>query len=181
MEREVLLKIANDAIESKFDSSINLDKNTLFKDYPYLQELGACFVTLNLEGKLRGCVGTLEASLSLFDDLVINAKNAAFNDPRFYELSFDEFKKIDLEISILSKPEKLDYCDIEDLKSKIKPNVHGVILKDGMKRSTFLPQVWEQLPSFEDFFRHLCHKGNFEENFLLANPDIYVYEVNKVK
>jgi len=181
MDNQVLLKIARDTIESKFDKSKKVDKEKLLKDYPFFNELGATFVTLNLNGQLRGCIGSLIASHKLIDDLMVNANNAAFHDPRFYELSHDEFKRIDLEISILSKPERVEYDDIEDLKSKIVPFVHGVILEDSLRRSTFLPQVWEQLPSFEEFFSHLCSKGNFEKDCLVTHPNVYTYEVNKVK
>jgi len=181
MDNQVLLKIARDTIASKFDKNIIVDKKKLLSDYPFLNELGATFVTLTLNKELRGCIGTLEASHTLLDDLVVNANNAAFHDPRFFELSFEEFKNIDLEVSVLSKPIKLEYENLLDLKSKIKPFIHGVILSDGQRRSTFLPQVWEQLPEFEDFFTHLCYKGNFPENCFSTHPDVYIYEVTKVK
>lgn len=181
MDNQVLLKIARDTIESRFDKSVKVDKQKLVVEYPYLNELGATFVTLTLNEQLRGCIGSLEARHKLIDDLVANANNAAFHDPRFYELSYEEFKNVTLEISILSKPVKIKYDNIKDLKSKIKPFVHGVILEDGLRRSTFLPQVWEQLPTFEEFFLHLCHKGNFEQDCLSFHPNVYIYEVNKVK
>lgn len=181
MDGRILLKIARDAIGSKFDNSVSINKKQLLEDYPFLQELGATFVTLNLDGNLRGCIGTLEARHTLLDDLVANSNNAAFHDPRFYELSYDEFQRVEIEVSVLSKPVKLEYKDTEDLKLQIKPYIHGVILDDGLRSSTFLPQVWEQLPSFEEFFSHLCSKGNFESNCLLYHPDVYVYEVQKVK
>jgi AmmeMemoRadiSam system protein A len=88
-----------------------------------------------------------------------NAKNAAFGDPRFPALRVDELKEIDIEISVLSVPEALRFKDGEDLKGKLEPNVHGVILSRGMHRSTFLPQVWKQLPKKEKFLEHLCLKG----------------------
>jgi AmmeMemoRadiSam system protein A len=88
-----------------------------------------------------------------------NAKNAAFSDPRFTALGVDELKEIDIEISVLSVPKALGFNDGEDLKRKLEPNVHGVILSRGMHRSTFLPQVWKQLPDKEKFLEHLCLKG----------------------
>lgn len=181
MDNQLLLKIARNVIASKYDNNIAINKQKLLNDYPYLKELGATFVTLNLDGKLRGCVGTLEATHCLLDDLMVNANNAAFHDPRFLELSEEEFNKIDLEISILSEAVKVEYKDLLDLKLKIKPFVHGVILTNGINRSTFLPQVWEQLPKFEDFFTHLCLKGNFPEDCFSSHPDVFVYEVQKVK
>lgn len=181
MDNQVLLQLAKDSILSNLDKNVKVNKDKLKQDYPYLNELAASFVTINLNGKLRGCVGTLEARHSLLDDLSTNAKNAAFYDPRFYPLSYEEYLKCDIEISLLTKPEVLNYENIDDLKSKIKPYVHGVIISQGEKRATFLPQVWEQLRSFDEFFTHLCSKGNFEANCLENRPDIFIYEVQKIK
>lgn len=181
MENHVLLDIAKKSIEEKFDSSIKINKEQLLKDFPFLAQNGATFVTLTLNSQLRGCIGSLQAYRPLLDDLILNANAAAFEDPRFYELTLDEFKKVKIEISILSTPVEVIYTDIEDLKTKIKPNIHGVILQKDGRRSTFLPQVWEQLPTFEEFFSHLCYKGSFEVNCLEFHPQIFTYEVKKIK
>ena len=181
MNKEILLKIANDSINSKFDESVKIDKDELLKNYPFLEEAAACFVTLNLNGELRGCIGSLEAYDMLIDDLIANAYNAAFLDPRFLELTPAEYEKVDLEISVLTPALKIDYKDSDDLKSKIKVGVHGVVLEKGDNRSTFLPQVWEQLPTFEEFIEKLLFKGSFEENSLESGIDVFVYEVIKVK
>lgn len=181
MENQVLLDIARKSIEKKFDETVKIDKTKLLTDFPFLAQNGATFVTLTLDNQLRGCIGSLQAYRPLLDDLISNAYAAAFEDPRFYELTLDELKKVKIEISILSTPVELIYNDIEDLKSKIKPNIHGVILQKNGRRSTFLPQVWEQLPTFEEFFSHLCHKGSFEVNCLEFHPQVFTYEVKKIK
>lgn len=181
MENQVLLDIARKSIAKKFDSNIKVDKEKLIADFPQLKNDGATFVTLNLDGELRGCIGSLQAHRSLIDDLTSNAYAAAFEDPRFLELTAQEFEKVDVEISILSSPVEIQYSDLNDLESKIKPNIHGVILEHYGKRSTFLPQVWEQLPSFEEFFSHLIYKGSFDDNLFDYNPKVFVYEVRKIK
>lgn len=181
MDEDILLKIAHDSIKSKFDETVKIDKEELLKNYPFLEEPGACFVTLKLDNELRGCIGSLEVYGMLIDDIVENAYNAAFLDPRFLELTEDEYAKIDLEISILTPALKLEYTNLEDLKSKIKVGTHGVVLQDEDSRSTFLPQVWEQIPSFEEFFKQLLHKGSFEEDALEKGIDVLVYEVIKVR
>ena len=181
MENQILLDITKKSIEKKFDETVKIDKTKLLTDFPFLAQNGATFVTLTLNEQLRGCIGSLQAYRPLLDDLISNANAAAFEDPRFYELTRDEFKKVKIEISILSTPVEVIYKDIEDLKSKIKPNIHGVILQKDGRRSTFLPQVWEQLPTFEEFFSHLCYKGSFEENCLEFHPQIFTYEVKKIK
>ncbi len=179
MEELLLLKIAKDAIKSQFDNN-NIDKEELLKKHPKLQEKGAVFVTLTIDGNLRGCVGSLIAHRTLLDDIIQNAKAAAFKDSRFTPLNKEEFEKIHIEISLLSSPKKLLYETKEDLKSKIKPNIDGIILKDGFNQATFLPQVWEQLPSFELFFAHLCQKAGMSEKCLENHPEIFVYQVKKI-
>ena len=181
MENQILLDITKKSIEKKFDETVKIDKTKLLTDFPFLAQNSATFVTLTLNGQLRGCIGSLQSYRTLLDDLTSNAYAAAFEDPRFYELTRDEFKKVKIEISILSTPVEVIYTDIKDLKSKIKPNIHGVILQKDGRRSTFLPQVWEQLPTFEEFFSHLCYKGNFEENCLEFHPQIFTYAVKKIK
>ncbi len=178
--KDILLKIAKDAIKSEFDST-KIDKEALIKKYPYLSEQKATFVTLNLNNNLRGCIGSLIAHRSLIDDLIHNAKAAAFSDPRFAPLTKEEFEKIEIEISLLSTPKKVDYTDIDDLKSKITIGKDGVILKLGSYQATFLPQVWEQLSSFELFFDHLCQKAGLGVNCLSNHPEIYIYHVEKIK
>ena len=130
---------------------------------------------------LRGCIGSLEVYGMLIVDVIENAYNAAFNDPRFLELSQEEYERIDLEISILTPAVKLEYENIADLKSRIKVGVHGVVITNGEDRSTFLPQVWEQYSNFEDFFEKLIIKGSFDKDCLDKNIDVLVYEVIKVK
>lgn len=181
MENHILLDIAKKSIKSKFDNSIKPNREELLKDFPDLKEEAATFVTLTLDGNLRGCIGTLYAHRSLLDDLMSNSYSAAFEDPRFYELTKEEFEKVKVEVSILSKPEKVEYENINELKEKIKPNIHGVILQKNNRRSTFLPQVWEKLPSFEEFISHLCHKGGFEANCLQFSPEVFIYTVKKIK
>lgn len=180
MDDKILLKIAKDSIKERFLSKTLVDSEKLLKDFPSLSEKGAVFVTLTQNGSLRGCIGSLVARRSLLDDLISHAKNAAFEDPRFPPLSEDEFSKTDVEISILSKAVALEYKDVEDLKSKIKPNAHGVILQLNGKSATFLPQVWEQLRDFETFFSHLCQKAGLGANCLQNHPQIFTYTVRKI-
>jgi len=117
------------------------------------------FVTINIEGNLRGCIGHIIPRLPLIKGIKGNAINAAFKDPRFPPLTRGEFERIEIEISILTPPKELPYTDAEDLLQKLRPGTDGVILKKGFYEATFLPQVWEQLPKKEDFLSHLCSKA----------------------
>ena len=182
MENEkLLLELASKSIESEFDSSIEFDKEKLLNENSFLNEQRATFVTLTLNDKLRGCIGSLLAHRSLLEDILHNAKAAAFADLRFDRLTKQEFEKVKIEISILTVPQVLEYSDFEDLQKKLVPNKHGVILELDGKRATFLPQVWEQLPSFNDFMVHLCKKAGLNPNSLPALPKIQTYEAIKIK
>ena len=178
---EVIISIAKQSIRDGFTHTQSIDKTALLKQYPNFQTLGATFVTLTLEGSLRGCIGSLIAHRPLLDDVISNAKAAAFEDPRFYPLSQEEFEKVSIEVSLLSAPEPVLYDNIEDLKTKITPNSDGIILQKGSRKATFLPQVWEQLPNFELFFSHLCQKAGLEAHCLENHPDIWRYTVEKLK
>lgn len=177
---DVLLKLAHDAINYEFDNTISID-NSLKDTFSILNEQRATFVTLNLNNNLRGCMGSLVAHRTLFEDIIHNARAAAFSDFRFNRLSQEEFQDIEIEISILTPAQVLEYKNLEDLKQKLIPNKHGVILELDGKRATFLPQVWEQLPTFEAFISNLCKKAGLDPNNLPGYPKIQTYEVEKIK
>lgn len=177
----LLLQLAKHAIDDGLNHTSSIDTNTLLQTYPELCKPKATFVTLTLDGRLRGCIGSLVAHQSLLEDLIHNAKAAAFDDPRFYPLSKEEFLHVSIEVSLLSSPEPLHYEDIEDLKSKICVGEDGVILQKKGRKATFLPQVWEQLPTFEQFFGQLCQKAGLEASCLETHPEIWTYKVQKVK
>lgn len=179
--KTALKALAKQSIKQELYSSNPLDKEALEANFPELKNQQATFVTLNLQGQLRGCIGSLIATRSLYEDVVSNAKAAAFNDPRFKPLCAEEFDNIEIELSVLSTPVLLPYESLVDLKSKIKPGIHGVILKYKTHHATFLPQVWEQLPTFELFFQHLCTKAGVSIACLDDKAEIYVYEANKIK
>lgn len=178
---QALLEVARNSILHEFNSSFIIDKEALIKEHPILSEQRACFVTLNLNGRLRGCIGSLIAHKPLIDDVIHNAYNAAFSDLRFNRLSPEEFKHISIEISVLTPAIKLPYENVEDLKEKIKVGEHGVILELDGKRATFLPQVWEQIPNFDDFFTQLSKKAGFTDSCLEDLPTIYTYTAIKIK
>lgn len=132
---------------------------------PVFDELGACFVTLEIGGNLRGCIGSILAYEPLVDNLVKNAYNSAFSDPRFPPVSKEEFLKTELKVSILSAPVKMKFKDENDLLSQIVPFVDGLIIKDGRYQAVYLPSVWEQLPDKEDFLDSLKQKSGLPRDY----------------
>ncbi len=156
-EKRALLTLARSAIAARLDPAetvIRPDPPT-----PALTEKRGCFVTLHLNGALRGCIGSIEPVQPLVEGVEENALNAAFRDPRFPPLNAEELDRVHIEVSVLTRPEPLTFSDPADLKAKLKPKVHGVILSKGWRQSTFLPQVWEQLPDTDAFLAHLCQKA----------------------
>ncbi len=125
---------------------------------PLLKQNGASFVTLTEQGDLRGCVGALEPSMPLAEDVCYHAVAAALQDYRFPPVRPSEIPDILIEISRLTLPQPFLYKDPQDLAARLRPGVDGVILMDGYRRATFLPQVWEKLPTSEEFLSHLCLK-----------------------
>jgi AmmeMemoRadiSam system protein A/AmmeMemoRadiSam system protein B len=118
-----------------------------------------CFVTLNSHGQLRGCIGNIEPVKPLYRGIADNTVNAAFYDPRFPKVKAAELEDIKIEVSVLTKPSPLGASSPQEVLEKIMPFEHGVILKLGPRQSTFLPQVWEQLPDKTEFFEHLAMKA----------------------
>lgn len=177
----ILLQIAKSAILNKLDPTYSFDLNNLLIEHPFLKKDGSTFVTLKIDEELRGCIGSIVAHRMLLDDILNNAVSAGFSDPRFNALSEDELSNLTLEVSVLSEPTILEYKDFDDLCKKIQPNVDGLILKHGIYQGTFLPQVWEQLPTPKLFLEHLSQKAGSFLSIYEEHPEIYRYRVDAIE
>jgi len=164
-EKSFLLNLARSSIDRVVNQQ-PLPEISLVGLSDILKADGASFVTLTKEKKLRGCIGALEAYQPLVMDVSEHAVAAAMEDYRFRPVSAPELSLISIEISRLTQPMPLEYPDSDTLIDLLRPGADGVILSDGFRRATFLPQVWEQLPNPEDFLTHLCHKMG-------ADPDTW--------
>jgi AmmeMemoRadiSam system protein B/AmmeMemoRadiSam system protein A len=179
---QILLKLARNTISEKLgiqpkQGQISPLSESEVKE---LQRKSGTFVTLKIRNQLRGCIGTLEASGPIIEGVKRNAINAAFNDYRFSPLTAKEFAKVEIEISILSEPELLEYKDSNDLIKKLRPKVDGVIIRKGHASATFLPQVWEQeqLARPEDFLSHLCAKAGLpSDSWKNSKLEVSTYNV----
>jgi MEMO1 family protein len=149
----------------------------------WLNEMRASFVTLQREGRLRGCIGMLEASRPLGVDVIANARAAAFGDPRFKPVTSAEVDTLEVEVSILSRAVKLAFEDHADLIRQLRPGEDGLILEAGTgaatRRGTFLPQVWESLPDPEQFIEQLKMKAGLPGNTRTTACRIKRYRVVK--
>ena len=179
--KNVILRLARAAIGEAVGISQDVSLEKMLETNPWLEDEGAVFVTITIDGNLRGCIGSLVAHRKLYEDIIYNARSAALNDPRFQQLNKEEFKLIKIEVSVLSKPEPLIYDNIDILRARLRVGIDGVVLKLGSNQATFLPQVWEQLPTFELFFSHLCQKAGLPGDCLRSHPDILTYQVQEYK
>ena len=177
----ILLQIAKSAILNRLDDTYTFDSKKILSEHPFLKKDGATFVTLKKSGELRGCIGSIISHRSLFDDVVSNAISAGFGDPRFNELKKDELSHLNIEVSLLSEPTIIEYKNFDDLCEKIQPNVDGLILKHGIYQGTFLPQVWEQLPTPKLFLEHLSQKAGSYISIYEEHPTIYRYRVDAIE
>ncbi len=157
-EETFLLDLARFAIEQYLDTGeyVDVAKETLS---PRLTAIHPVFVTLTKkETGLRGCIGSIQPGRPLYIDVIVNAINAATGDPRFPKVTSDELPSINIEITINSPPADLPFDSWQDLLEKIKPGRDGVILITSYGQSTYLSQVWEQLPGKVEFFNRLSRK-----------------------
>jgi AmmeMemoRadiSam system protein A len=138
----------------------------------WLRERAASFVTLHRDDELRGCIGTIVAHRPLGEDVQSNARAAAFSDPRFPPLAARELAAVTIEVSLLSELEPLEFESEQDLVSRIRPGVDGLLLEHGFHRGTFLPAVWRSLSEPGLFLRNLKVKAGLQEDFW--SPEIVV-------
>ena len=142
---------------------------------PVLHEMCASFVTLKRHGVLRGCIGTLEPKRTLLQDVVANARAAAYEDPRFPPLTAPELENLQIEISVLTTTESIDVRSRVHLLKMLNPRVDGLTVQDGRRRATFLPSVWNSLPEPEDFYDALMRKAGFGRNYWSSNLKFFRY------
>jgi AmmeMemoRadiSam system protein A len=141
----------------------------------------ATFVTLEIHGNLRGCIGTLEAARPLAADVVVNAFSAAFRDRRFQPVSEDEVTGLEIHISVLTSPEPMCFSSENELLRQLRPGEDGLILEDGVHRGTFLPSVWEALPEPCDFLRHLKLKAGLPESHWSSDLRVQRYRAEVIR
>lgn len=146
---------------------------------PALQSRAASFVTLRDGEALRGCMGNLSAETSLVEDVAKNANNAAFHDPRFDPVRPEEVERLNLKLSVLSKPEPFPVDSEADLLSRLQPGADGIILKESGRRATFLPSVWEMVSTPAEFIAQLKRKAGLPEDYWSDTIEIQRYHADE--
>jgi AmmeMemoRadiSam system protein B/AmmeMemoRadiSam system protein A len=146
---------------------------------PWLARPGASFVTLMLEAKLRGCIGSLAATRHLGEDVAENALGAALRDPRFAPLTPGEWPRCEVEVSVLSPAKPMRFGDEAEMLAQLRAGEDGVILEHEGRRATFLPQVWEGMPDKRKFLDELMRKAGIPADTRLARCKLWRYRVVK--
>ena len=174
---QMLLKMARAGIAEEL--GLPGDSPQIDLNHSFLDVKQGLFVTLHKNGALRGCIGVMEPVEPLKTGVGKTAKLAAFKDSRFPPLAGDEFDQVDLEVSLLSLPEKFEYSTGKELVQGLVPFKDGVIIKKGSKQATFLPQVWEQLPDVDSFLSHLCIKAGLDaDEWTKGDLIVHTYRVH---
>lgn len=175
VQRKTLLQLAKDSIAHGLKQG--RAKAIDIEDYDSeLQQARACFVTLHKNGQLRGCIGSLEAQRELVRDVAENAFAAAFRDPRFRPVEQKELDRLALSISVLTPSSEILFDSQQSLIDQIRPGIDGLILQYGHHRGTFLPSVWEQLPTTEEFLQHLKLKAGLAADFWSDDLRVFRYQ-----
>lgn len=176
-EGKVLLHLARAAIAGALHvphAALDIESHMA-----WLAKPGATFVTLMQRGELRGCIGSLQASDPLIDDVSRNALSAAFRDPRFAPVTVGELDTTGIEVSLLSELQPIDFVSEADALNQLRPHIDGVVFEYGSHRSTFLPQIWEDLPQPRQFLARLKLKARLPENFWSEGVKLSRYTVSK--
>ena len=145
-----------------------------------LQAARASFVTLTVDGQLRGCIGSLQAFRPLVEDVAANAYAAAFRDDRFDRLDAGEQPRLQLSVSVLNEPEELHFDDEPHLLAQLRVGRDGLIIRSGTRRALFLPQVWETLAEPQDFLHHLKVKAGLDSRHASTDLDAWRFTVESV-
>ena len=158
------------------------DKSQMTINYPQVfDEMGACFVTLEKGGALRGCIGSILPNQPLINDMVQHAKDAAFKDPRFAPLRPEELDEVKISVSLLSNPRRMQFKDEADLINQMVPYQDGIIIKDGNLQAVYLPTVWNEIPNKQEFLASLKVKAGMQANYFSPTFEAYRFSTIHIK
>ena len=163
-DQQTLLSLARESIRVRllFERDLCIDE-TAFS--PALQQQAASFITLHKKDKLRGCIGSDQASKPLVTDVVHHAMASAFDDPRFPAVTLDEESTLQIKISVLTTPVPLSFASEQELLDQLAPNEDGLTIEMGAHRATFLPTAWNRLPGKIEFLEQLKLKAELPSGF----------------
>ena len=177
MSQSLLLDITRESITEVFEAKRTINKDQILKDFPALEQNIAVYVNIYLNNELRGSSGSVTTDKSLLESIVYHAKVAAFEDERFNPLITSEYLQATLELSLLTPLKELNYENLEDIKNAVVPKEDGLVISLGKNQAAFLPQVWTQLSSFDEFFKQLLQDSGLKD--LNSKPKVFTFQVEK--
>ena len=178
-DNERLLAIARRSIRQGFYTLEPLEVDLASLSDALLENAGS-FVTLSQEGRLRGCIGTVDTKHPLAQSVSYAAYSAAYEDSRFSPLSDSEVDAVRIEISVLSKLVKIDAYSQDELISMLRPFVDGLVIRDEQHTATFLPKVWRQIDDPLTFVLHLKAKAHMDAEYWSDSMECYRFTANLI-
>jgi AmmeMemoRadiSam system protein A len=173
-EQQQLLQLARASITHKLRHGTELRVQAA--DFPpHLRANRACFVTLKMGTRLRGCIGGMEPTQPLVQEVATRACDAAFRDPRFEPLQASELDQLNIHISVLNPMEPVAFTNREDLLRQLRPGIDGLLIEDDPYHGTFLPAVWESLPKKADFLKQLMLKAGLPSDYWSSTLRVHRY------
>ena len=171
-----ILNLVRTVIESA------IDKTDVTINYAQiLDEQGACFITLEQDDKLRGCIGSIIAHQPLINDIIEHSRNAAFNDRRFEPVTKEDLKNLKVSVSVLNPPRRIGFSTEADLLDKITPDKDGIIIKDGKHQALYLPSVWDEISDKKEFLDTLKMKAGFAPDYFSPTFEAYKFDTLSIK
>ena len=174
-EKRILIELARKSIEHAVLKKNKFQAPAKWQ-IPKFNNKSASFVTLKINDDLRGCIGSVQPRQNLIADITENAVSSALKDPRFPPVTHEELEMITIEISILHDFELIENRGRENLLKIIKPNIHGLIIEENFRRATFLPSVWDALPTPEIFLGKLLLKAGLPGSYWSEKIKITLYK-----
>ena len=160
-EKKALLQLARATLEKwvKRGDSLTNDELRAFGPTDTMRQRSGVFITLNMKGALRGCIGYITGSTALYKAVIENTVNAASNDPRFSPVRENELPDIDIEISVMSPLEEIRGPE------EIEVGKHGLVVERDWSKGLLLPQVapewgWDRY----EFLEQTCLKAGLSRN-----------------
>ncbi|ABZ75523.1 AMMECR1 domain protein [Shewanella halifaxensis HAW-EB4] len=175
-EKRQLLTIVRDTLIAAFYPDYVVKKQRQLDGGLEQLKLG-CFVTLTLDGELKGCIGHIESDRPITELLPALATSSAFNDRRFPPLVESQLNSLRIELSLLSEMQGVEVNEQAELQRYLKGNSLGLVLSEGDRRAVFLPQVWQQLPEPKEFIEALKAKGGWDRDYWSSNMKVEVFSV----
>ncbi len=181
MTEDYLVKLARQAINHYLSQGKILQPAVSSVPAKYKNK-GAVFVTLKKKNKLRGCIGNIISFEPVYKNVIRNAVNAAFNDPRFPALNLKELDNLSISISIIQPPTEFFYHNSDQLCRYLQKNKPGVILRYQDKQTLFLPSVWQELPKCQDFLSALCQKAGLDSDcWQQPGAQVFIFKVQEIE